>query len=348
MRNVVLLLFTPLLFVLSCQKEEIGSGTNIQDLFYVENKGAKMAVLVEGNIDSKVVVLFIHGGPGGTAIGFQNDENASSRLEPSYAVAYWEQRSAGISQGNGKFKFDLYVEDMAKVISVLKNRYGRDCKVFVLSHSWGGLIAPGYLTKENNQNNISGWINVAGAHNYYMNDSLTRDYLLSYGRTQVAANVHKEEWQEIVDFAEANVPNTYDYKLSSKYASCAFNAESLVDSIARGIDGGGIPKGLFSNPYPFSTFWMASNSAATLLSNLGDEIIYKEYSSKLHLITTPVLCITGKYDFTCPKVLGEEVINKVSSTKKKMIILQRSGHICMENEPEEFYNEVLAFIGENK
>ena len=53
-----------------------------------------MPVLVEGNVDSGVIVLWVHGGPGGTAIGFQNDEFCSAQLEPKYAVAYWDQRAA--------------------------------------------------------------------------------------------------------------------------------------------------------------------------------------------------------------------------------------------------------------
>lgn len=330
--------------MVSCQKEKISHGIKVQDLFYVENAGAKMAVLVEGNTSSKVIVLLVHGGPGGTAIGFQNDEHISETLETNYAVAYWEQRAAGISQGNGKLEFDLYVEDMKKVITVLKHRYGSDCKVFILSHSWGGLIAPGYLTEGDNQNEVKGWINVAGAHNYYMNDSLTRDYLLSFSKEQIAAGNHVAEWKKILNYAESNIPN-YDYKMSATYASCAFKAEGYISDINTNEMG---LTDLFAAKYPFSISNMLSNAGATYVSDLGNEIIKKEFSSKLHLLHLPVLCITGKYDFTCPKALAEEVMKKTSSGKKKMIILEHSGHICMSNEPDAFYKEVTAFIEENR
>jgi pimeloyl-ACP methyl ester carboxylesterase len=337
-------LFLIFLLIVSCQKEKITKAQKVQDMFYVENAGAKMAVLVEGNTASKVMVLFVHGGPGGTAIGFQNDQHISSTLEVNYALAYWEQRGAGISQGNGKLEFNLYVQDMKKVIAVLKHRYGNDIKLFVLSHSWGGLVAPGYLTEGTNQNEVKGWIDVAGAHNYYMNDSLTRDYLLSYGKAQMAAGNHYSDWKKIVDFSEANIPN-YDYKMSATYASCAFSAESYISDI--NSNDAGLSE-LFGSKYPFSLSWALSNAGSTYVSNLGDEIIRKEFSSKLNLLTLPVLCITGKYDFTCPKALADEVMKKISSAKKKMVILQHSGHICMANEPDNFYKEVTAFIEENR
>jgi pimeloyl-ACP methyl ester carboxylesterase len=334
-------------FFASCQKEQITIGENVQDLFYVENKGAKMAVLVEGNTASKIIVLLVHGGPGGTAIGFNNDDNITNYLESKYAVAFWEQRAAGISQGNGKLQLSLYIEDMEKIIAVLKQRYGADSKVFLLSHSWGGLIAPGYLTEGTgaNQNSVKGWINVAGAHNYYLNDSLTRAYLLSFGKEQIRKNIYKTQWDEIVSFAEANIPD-YDYKLSSEYAKCAFDAEAYVDSIKNPIGGG--PAGLFKKRFPFAPFWMLSNVGATVTSNLGNEIIRAQYSDKLPLITLPVLCITGKYDFTVPAGMADEVMKKIASVKKRLVILQLSGHICMDNEPDNFYKEVIRFIEENK
>jgi pimeloyl-ACP methyl ester carboxylesterase len=338
---IALLLF---LSILSCQQEQITIGTSVTDLFYVENLGAKMPVLVEGNTASKVILLFVHGGPGGSGIMLNDDENMTLYMKGKYATAFWDQRGSGTAQGNGALIFDNYVDDMAKVITVLKHRYGADSKIFVMSHSWGGLIAPAYLTQNNNQNNVKGWINVAGAHNYYMNDSLTRAYLMSFGKDQISKNIHTTDWQKIVDFSEANVPN-YDYPLSQTYASCAFSAQGYIDDINTGSTSF---TSVLTKGYPTSLFWLASNSGSTQFSALGKDIIRREYSSKLNTLTLPILCITGKYDFTCPKGLAEEVIRKVASKKKKLVILQHSGHICMDNEPEAFYKEVVGFIEENK
>ena len=342
LKNTLLFLF--LMGILSCQKEKTTIGVTANDLFYVENDGAKMPVLVAGNTASKVMVLFVHGGPGGSGITLNNDENSALYLQKNYAVAYWDQRGSGTSQGNGTLTFDAYVNDMAKVVTVLKHRYGADIKLFIMSHSWGGLIAPGYLTQNNNQSSVKGWINVAGAHNYFMNDSLTRAYLLSFGKDQIAKNIHTADWQKIVDFATPNIPN-YDYALSQTYAGCAFSAEGYIDDINSSSMSVG---GILSKGYPVSLFWLVSNAGSTQFSALGKDIIHREFSSKLNVITIPVLCITGKYDFTVPKSLAEEVMSKVSSQKKKLVILQHSGHICMDSEPEAFYKEVIAFIEGNK
>jgi pimeloyl-ACP methyl ester carboxylesterase len=341
---VIILLF--LATIQACQIEKIGVGTNIQDQFYVENQGAKMPVLIEGNIDSGVIVLWVHGGPGGTAIGFQNDAFISELLEPKYAVAYWDQRAAGGSQGTTPtLELGLYVDDLKKVITVLKARYGNDKKVFLLSHSWGGLIAPAFLTEGNNQAMVKGWINVAGAHNYIKNDSLTRDYLLSFGKDQIAKNINTAAWQSIVDYAQTHVPD-YTFETSSGLNSCADQAESLIDDITH--SGSGISELFSPSKKAFSFFWTLSNAGATYLSGLNQKIMYEQFSNKLYLIKIPIVCISGKYDFTVPRGLADEVMQKAGSSKKNLLILPHSGHICMTNEPEAFYTEIIRFIGANK
>ena len=157
--NSLIFLFLTL-FMFGCQIEKVSVGNNIQDFFYVENQGAKMPVLVEGNIDSGVIVLWVHGGPGGTAIGFQNDTYITQQLEPKFAVAYWDQRAAGGSQGSNTPPLTLnqYADDLKKLVLLLKYRYGQNTRIFILSHSWGGLVAPAFLTEGTNQQLVRGWV----------------------------------------------------------------------------------------------------------------------------------------------------------------------------------------------
>lgn len=350
--NRKLFLFCPpfcvVVLLLSCQSETISIGPNVQDYFYLENQGAKMPVLVEGNTASGVIVLWVHGGPGGTAIGFQNDDYSDKYLEPNVAVAYWDQRGAGGSQGSNTppLALNQYADDLKKLVLLLKYRYGNETKIFLLSHSWGGLVAPAFLTEGTNQQLVRGWINVAGAHNYYLNDSLTRAYLLQFGTEQIRQGVHTAEWQKIVDYAQTHVPN-YDLGISRGLNSRASEAEGYISDIQTDNEPS-IGQLLTKKQTAFSLFWFASNAGATYLSNLNNAVLHAEYSSKLSVLTLPVLCITGKYDFTVPKGLADEVMQNASSTRKKLLILPHSGHICMTNEPVPFYEAVVAFIRQNQ
>ncbi|MFM2269464.1 MAG: hypothetical protein RL757_2905, partial [Bacteroidota bacterium] len=183
--------------------------------------------------------------------------------------------------------------------------------------------------------------------NYQLNDELTRAYLQSYGKDQIQKNIHVAEWQPIVDFADNNVPN-YNYTISKQYNSYGSTVESYIDDINNG-GGFGSPLGLLTlNQKALTPLWFISNSGGTYLLNLPKDLLNASYSDKLGNITKPVINIYGKYDFTVPKGLGEEIMQKISSKKKKIVILQHSGHILMDNEPDLLYNEVTTFVRTHK
>jgi len=343
--NWTILVF--IFFFFGCNKENISIGIDVQDYFYVSNKGAKMPVLVEGNTASGIILVWVHGGPGGTSIGFENDAYISKYLETEFAVAYWDQRAAGGSQGSftAKLQISQYGDDLKKVIQVLKHRYGSDSKVFVLSHSFGGLVAPAFLTEGDNQQMVNGWINVAGAHNYILNDTLTRKYLIQFGNEQIKLGKHVSEWQAVVNEAEANMPD-YRLETSTNLNKRAREVEAYIEDI-KTVDGLQLRDLILGTTTAFSFMWTASNAGSTFVSDFPKDLMYAEYSSKLRSLKLPLLCITGKYDFTCPRGLADEVMLKANSTKKRLVILPHSGHICMTNEPEIFYPEIVKFVKEN-
>ena len=175
---------------ISCQKEVITLGTHVSETFYVENKGASMRVLVEGNTSGKVFIVFVHGGPGAGAYIYDTDY-IRNNIGDRYAIVYWDERNAGGSQGgsNGKdLTLGQMTDDLKKVLQVLRARYGQDCSLFLIGHSFGGLLTSSFLVSGDNQAMIKGWIFADGSHNYPLNDSLTWQMLVTNGEQQIALN----------------------------------------------------------------------------------------------------------------------------------------------------------------
>ena len=142
MKNRILYLLILVLAIFSCQKEDLSQ----EDQFFVSNDDAVMPVYIRGNLESDVIILFLHGGPGGNASqatfipSFQDIEN-------SYAFAYWDQRASGLSQGNpdkSTFTVEQFVEDTYYVIEALNVRYPGK-QIFLFGHSWGGALGAAYL-----------------------------------------------------------------------------------------------------------------------------------------------------------------------------------------------------------
>ena len=343
MKHLYLSLIILLLPVLSCQKEKITIGTNISDDFYIENSGASMHVRVEGNSGSEVFIVFVHGGPGAGSL-FYNTDYITNNLEDKYACVYWDQRNSGASQGSSNSKnlnLAQMTEDLKKVIKVLKFRYGQSSEIFLVGHSFGGLLTSSFMTTDDNQSMIRGWIFADGSHNYPLNDSLTRQMLLTVGQQQVMLNKNRKEWEEIVSYCNLHKAN-FSLDESIQLEEYAGEAETYID-IVPGFDFLEMIKSYaLKNNWPLTS--MLVNYLYSSKADINKELANKEFSSLLYRVNVPVLIIFGQYDFVCPKGLGDDLYNRISSTDKKIILSPISGHYIMFQDEVLFCNEVNDFV----
>jgi pimeloyl-ACP methyl ester carboxylesterase len=312
-------------------------------VFYVENEGAAMRVLVQGNTSSKTFILIIHGGPGAGAF-FYDTKFITQNIGDKYALVYWDQRNAGASQGanNGEnLHLNVMVNDLKKVITVLKFRYGEDMSLFLLGHSFGGMIAADFVTSSDNQYMIKGLINVDGSHNYPLNDTLTREKLLSVGQYEVSQNRNIDKWTPILNYCEAHKGN-FSFEESQQLETYSADAENYIDSIKHINIVSQVLRYMISDRYPLTA--MLTNLIYSEDSNFNKELAVTQFSSSLSKVTIPVLLLWGKYDFTCPVALGEDFFNRISSTDKSMVISSKSGHYMILQDKDFFCNEINAFV----
>lgn len=335
-------------FLQACQKENVSIGTDVSETFYVDNKGASMRVLVEGNTASKVILLFVHGGPGSSSY-FYNTDYISQNIEDKYAVAYWDHRNAGASQGNNNadnFNLPVMTEDLEKVIQVLKHRYGNDISIFLLAHSFGGMLTTSFVTQNNNQNLIKGWIYCSASHNYPINDEFTRLALSTYATQQIALGKHTNEWQEILDYCNSLPSGILSLEQANQLNSYATDAETYFDDVVPFPVMDVIKANALKQNYAIiSTFLnLKYSQGAAIQQELRDY----DFTNSLNVVTLPILTLYGKYDFICPPALGTDLLNHVSSPDTFSFILPNSGHIGMYQDQELFVEKVNEFIEQFK
>lgn len=342
MKHFILLIIS-LFLIFSCQKESITIGVNVSETFYVENEGASMRVLVEGNTESNTFLLFVHGGPG-TSSFFYNTDYISNNIEDKYACVYWDERNAGASQGNsngGNLNLKQMTDDLKKVITILKYRYGKDVSVFILGHSFGGLLTSSFMTTENNQSMVKGWIFADGSHNYALNDSLTRLMLLDIGQQQIALNKYVDEWTPIIEYCNQHTGN-FTIEESTQLNSYASDAETYIDEVLE-IDLLEIIKeNAIKYDWPITSILF--NQMYSSNAGFNVDLANTEFSSTLNKVTAPTLVLFGKYDFICPRGLGDDVYNNISTSEKKIAISPISGHNIFYQDESFFCNEVNDFI----
>ena len=335
-------LFLAVLCFSGCMKNNVIYSDHASDLFWVSNNGADMPVWVKGNTNSNVVLLIIHGGPGEGAYDFSGIE--TQELQKRYAVAFWDQRDAGASAGTNnlpQLSLPSMVNDMDVVVKTLHYRY-QNASLFILAHSFGGLLASAYLTTDSNQQQVKGFIDMDGAHNYPLCNSLSRQMLIDTGTNQINKGINVDQWSEIVNYTKSNNPLT-SYDVSSKTEQYAHSAEGLMGVKRNNSTSMFIPEDPISN---LSNYFIQYYSSTGI--NFQKSLEQANYSNALNNLKAPTLLLWGQYDFTVPIGVANDALAHLSSSYKKIVLFPHSGHRPIETEPQNVQAEISGFIEQFK
>jgi proline iminopeptidase len=338
-----LLLVSLLILLATCREDLFYEG----DFFYLVNKDAQMPVSVRGNKSSGIFILFIHGGPGGTAlqkIGLP----AFVDLEQSYATVFWDQRSSGSSQGNSAnslLTLEQFTEDLDKLVDLLRHKYGNP-KIFLMGHSWGGCLGTSYLTKTARQYKIQGWIEVDGAHNNPKADSLSLKLVSNYANDQVSLHIDEEFWNYVLDWYSEN-PN---------FTTDQLEHYAFVDKAHGYIYDPALQSGSQKFPnYSFDYIFDSPANVTAALTNynhvIKDFIISDiNLTPEMKNITLPTLIIWGLHDGVIPYPMAAQAWSALGTpvADKSIVTLSNSAHNGYYEEPEQFAAAVRIFIDKYK
>ncbi len=353
MRRIFIITISILFLLPSCTWEKDGV-EEIFDLLHVRRNGADMPAYIHGNVKSKVFVVVLHGGPGGTGLQYRPGV-FEEVLEPSYAVVYFDQRGQGMAQGHlepEQVTVEEMVLDVRALAKVIKEKYGEDNSLFLLGHSWGGTLGSAYLMTEDFQDEFKGWIEVDGAHDF---DLLLKSQLAMFNdiaREQIGLNQSKDFWEETL--GKVNVVDSFNYTDENigELNGLSFDAEErlLEDSIIRDgtLDFLSVPvlfKSYFFSENPLTTY-VSGNLTANELFNTHN--LFRKQFNDFEKIRIPTLLLWGRFDFVVPPALGEQAFELIGTEEKRLVIFERSGHSPMSNEGNQFANEVISFIEEYK
>lgn len=345
MKNSIhLVLWFSLLIFSSCNKEEMFS-ESLNNHFFLENDGAIMPVQVKGNTNSKIFIIVLHGGPGDSGIRDFGENGIFKNLEADYAVVYYDQRCAGLSQGNcdpQKLTVNDFVKDLDKVILTVEDIYGSDLSLFLLGHSWGATLGLDYLINGQNKGKIKGYIQSNGSHNIPMLFVEQKDILTYYANQQIDLGNKTDEWQNILDEISDADPTLEADRI--KILSSTYKTEGLfvaVDSVTTTtmltISLGNYLSGIFP-----ALINSGINSDFTL------ELFDYDITNQLNEITTPTALYWGKFDMVHPPNMAIDIFSNLGTSEKELFFFSKSFHSPMANENEAYQIKVKGFIEQYK
>lgn len=334
---IIGLLFT------ACNKDKAST----KELFFFRNDGSDMLVNIEGNISSNTFILLLHGGPGGSGADY-NFGTYTKDLEERYAIIYWDQRGQGGSTGQYKAS-DVTVskmaEDCAALTRAIKLKYGEDADIFLLGHSWGGMLGTAALVETDIQNDLNGWIDVDGAHNIPL---LNREAIIMfeyYADIVLQQEPQHAFWNEIKAFTDTVDINNISIDEGGSINSYGHQAESYIANITHDDDAEEFDYFNYVFINPTGAYHSSVNGFFTS-NQLYQEVESKAYLESLNKINLPCLFQWGRFDFVVPPAVGIDAYNGVSTpaSQKEFIYYDQSGHSPMSNEPAQFVADIVDFV----
>jgi pimeloyl-ACP methyl ester carboxylesterase len=317
----------------------------IKPTFYVIHDEASMPVVVRGKITSNVLILFLHGGPGGTALK-KIGTRAFNSLEKEFGLVYWDQRGADGSRGGMVKRYmnlNQFIEDLDRVIDQLKLLYPTS-EIFLMGHCWGGGLGTGYLIDEHHQSKVSGWIDIAGAHNNPKGDSLSAQWVKNYANNKIAANQDRRYWKKALNWYESNPSFT-----SSDLGHYSFVRKAHGYQKIKGDSLGQFPcyttRDLFIKPHQYISYY--TNYYTTLKRFIISDLNLTPQMSRIKI---PSLILWGEKDGLIPVDMAIEAYQSLGTSvdKKELHIFLNTGHTIYYEQPVAFTTTVKDFIDRHK
>jgi pimeloyl-ACP methyl ester carboxylesterase len=345
------LIFIPFIFCLiSCAEENL---EKVNDFYHVEVDGAQIPVLVKGNVASNKIILFMNGGPGltGIDVGITNLAKWEENIENEYAVAYFDQRCTGNTLtpiDTATITLSQFSEDVYSVVKVIKHHYP-NCKVYLMSHSFGGLSAADYLINDEYRSEISGWICISGylVPNPAKAWAYRRTWLEYIAQVEIDKGNDIEKWTQCKDWL-ANTPVIETDEQKGTWREYVGNQEEgIIKDAEVSIETKRILKLMFASNYNIFPTYLSDNWLV-VLKTIQRHYLKENYLEKINKLDVPSHFIWGQYDDLVPHQIGEEAHAILQSHGNSTFTLMKdAGHEPFLNDPEAFAEHVKGWLAEN-
>lgn len=332
-------------FIILISACESAGDEQFDEVIHIRHKGADMPAYVHGNAEKNTFLIVLHGA-GSFGLAFR-DGAFTEVLEKEYVLVYWDQRAQGMSEGHYEEPEDLIglmAEDVVALVEVLKEKYGADIKLFLMGHSWGGLLGNTVLLTGNNQSLFRGWISVDALHDVPFASRARRGLMLSIAEEQIAAGNAISEWEHLKsEVSKLDSLSDDDYAKTLQYALESMKLLTSTGVVPSYLSGEKLNRSLLDNN-PLS--WQVSN----FFNQPVNAALETDYSltERLHELSLPVLYLHGKYDVSVPPVLAYDAYARITSVDKTLVIFEHSIHHPQDTEADKFGEEVQGFIERNR
>ena len=280
----------------------------------VEIGGIKQWVTITGVHSTDPVLLFLHGGPGNSAMGYS--DRFTGELQKHFIVVQWDQRESGktalLNGTNQPLSVALMERDVVEMINYLRARFSQS-KIFLMGHSWGGFLS----------------LTVAAHHPELLQACLAISpmvYQLESERISLQWLKEKEDHNQLAVAQLSTVAIPFE------------NSDQLYyhrSWLAREM-------GTRSSSREYVAVW------AKKWLPVFNEASQINFFASVPEIKCPVYFFVGGKDYQTYFKITEDYYHALKADKKQLFWFADSGHNLILTEPKKFQEIVIREIGPKK
>ncbi len=317
------------LWIFSCKKQDAARPGMLVPLTVDQNpalpslhiNGTQLQVESYGNPADPLLIV-IHGGPGSD---YRSLLNAKAFSNDGFCVVFYDQRGTGLSKREdaatfrGENAIQLYIDDLNALINHF--RVNSTQKVFLLGHSWGAMLATGYINQHPNK--ISGAVLAEPGGFSWTQAS---EYLIRSNKVKFFSEALGDMTFPEQLFAGKSEHEILDYK-----ASFSTNYENA-------------PGNTIGNAghYPY---WRSGAVSFKTLLTTADKYGF-DFTTQLHLFLPKVLFLYSERNTAYGKNWAETVATPYPNAELKLI--RNTGHEMLYFGWANFYPYALTYLNEMK
>ena len=303
-----------------------------------EINGIRQYIQIRGADKKAPLMLFLHGGPGGSMAGLCHV--MQPEWEHHFTVVNWDQRNAcktylanksnaaAISQSG---TLEDYMADIDAVIAYLHTVYDFE-KIILMGFSWGSLIGAEYAKRHGET--VSHYIGVGQFIHYIDGLHYSCEWLRKVVK-DAPADVEK------INAFENSIPDPPQMTPAFMNSLQGF---SMLGAKYIAKDGRAFPiKSLLTSPFlRFGEKMAMVHGNPKLLSGTYQTMLSHDFRNNLHF-DMPVLFVSGDEDFVCPNELLAQHFGQITAPQKKNVVISKATHTCFYDQPTAFLDTIIDF-----
>ena len=287
--------------------------TSIDTAAVVTVGGIKQYVSLKGSDRSRPLLLFLHGGPGGSVMDYAG--RFTERLEEHFVVIQWDQRETGRTLELNKSPLPLslarFQQDTHELIAILLQWFGRD-KLYLAGHSWG--TALGFHIAARYPELLYAYMPIGPMVNQLESEALA----LAAMKEKAVSTGNQEEQAEL---SAVHIPFETGEQLY-------YHRKWLMDF------SGSRKKLSRSYVERWSARWLG----------VYNEACRENLLETLPALACPVYFFAGRKDYQTSSVITERYYQVLTAPKKALFWFEFSAHAIPSSEPERLQQLIIEKV----